>query len=140
MINNTIGDIANWQFRKNLHKMPYNRQDEVKNIIEECLETTGLRSDTARSMAADYVKTVIDNYFTSENPHADVDCFCDIVVYAIGAIMKLGYDPETALNECFKEIDERTGAYNPEEGKWVKEPAKEDAYKANYELAKRNYV
>jgi len=47
--------------------------------------------------------------------------------------MKLKYDPKQVLNECLKEINDRTGSYSSEIGKWVKEPKKENAYKANFD-------
>ena len=65
-----------------------------------------------------------------------VDAYFDICVYAIGAMMKLGYDPRKVFEEGLKEINDRTGAYDPKVGKWVKEPKKENAYKADYSRAK----
>ena len=56
----------------------------------------------------------------------------DIVVIAIGAIIKLGYDPDCIMREKLKEIISRRGSINPETGKWQKDPNQKVAYKAYY--------
>lgn len=57
----------------------------------------------------------------------------------LAAVYKKGYSPYIAMGETIKEISSRTGAYNAEVGKWIKdtsEEAKAKWYTANYELAK----
>ena len=130
---NHISAIANWQSSRNLDKMPYKHTNEIKNIIEECVEASGLLTSTqAREVSTNIVDTYILETYT---PNAAVDAYCDIIVYAVGAIMKLGYYPEIALDECIKEISDRTGSYDPAAGKLVKLPPKPAAYKADYSKA-----
>ena len=38
-----------------------------------------------------------------------VDAFTDIIVFATGAILKLGHDPIVAIEECGKEVNSRVG-------------------------------
>lgn len=71
--------------------------------------------------------------------HEAVDALCDIIVVAVGALYKLGYDPTTALAETVKEISSRRGNFNTETGKWEKD-LKQDPntlYKADYTSAER---
>jgi hypothetical protein len=67
-----------------------------------------------------------------------IDALCDIIVVATGAIHKLGYDPEKALNETVKEITSRRGSFNEDVGKWEKDLSQDPStlYKANYSNCK----
>lgn len=130
---NQILVIEDWQISRKLNIMPYVHNNEVMNIVEETLETFGLTRDEAQEIMLNILQ--FENQRETSTAEK-VDAYCDLIVYAIGAILKLGYKPTLALNECIKEISDRTGAYDPEAGKWVKEPKKPNAYIANYENAK----
>lgn len=136
-----IDRIAQWQSNRELNKMPYNHENEVTNILEELIESDGYAtSEIARELIGIFKNEEVSfrNLFGANCSDSNdaVDAYCDIIVYAVGAIMKLGYDPEHALVECCKEIEDRTGKYNPEAGKWVKSKPKPNAYKADYSRAK----
>ena len=65
-----------------------------------------------------------------------VDAYSDVIVFAVGALMKLGYDPEKALLETAKEINSRVGEMV--DGKFEKDlspEAKTNWYKADYSKA-----
>jgi hypothetical protein len=52
-----------------------------------------------------------------------------------------GYDPAVAMDETLKEINSRTGKFNPETGKWEKFKTPEAMakwYSADYNQAKIN--
>lgn len=125
--------VVKWQVDRNLDKMAYRHNDEIANIIEEVCETYCLSRFDAQAMVDKIV------FWNEGDTTADqkVDAYFDICVYAIGAMMKLGYDPIKVFNEGLKEINERTGAYDPKVGKWVKQPKKENAYKADFSKAKK---
>lgn len=74
-----------------------------------------------------------------------VDALCDIIVVAVGALNKLGYAPEFAMDETLKEIESRIQDpdqaeqwdlldYVPPGVKWLKwrEQPEDTLYKANY--------
>jgi predicted HAD superfamily Cof-like phosphohydrolase len=68
-----------------------------------------------------------------------VDALCDLIVVATGAIYKLGYDADKAMDETLKEISSRIGSINPDTGKWEKDLsvfAQKKWKKANYEGCK----
>ena len=121
--------VIKWQKDRNLDQMPYDHYDETKNIIEEVCETFELTRDEAEDIIND-IKAMSNDYIAHDNDK--VDAYFDICVYAIGAMMKLGYDPIKVFKEGLKEINERTGAYDAQVGKWVKQPKKQNAYKADY--------
>ena len=125
--------IIEWQQDRNLDKMPYDHFNESVNIFEELLETYGLKRDYASDV---FFYKVASMYDEDANNDEKVDAYFDICVYAIGAIMKLGYDPIKVFEEGLKEINDRTGSYDQKVGKWVKEPKKPNAYKADYSKAK----
>lgn len=76
--------------------------------------------------------------FVEDNEEEVVDSLCDIIVLAVGALHKLGYNPEIALEETVKEIMSRKGEFNKRTGKWEKDKNQnpESLYKACYALAK----
>lgn len=128
---NQIQQIADWQESRQLSQMPYIHINEIINIFEECVEADGqLDSTRARALASSIASSYIAQDCTDRAKA--VDAFCDIIVYSVGAIMKLQCNPMIAISECLKELADRTGSYSPTEGKWLKLPPKPDAYKADY--------
>ena len=77
--------------------------------------------------------------YANDDQYEMLDALCDIIVVATGAIYKMGYEPELALQETVKEITSRQGAFNEETGKWQKDPNQDPStlYKAYYSNAKR---
>lgn len=62
----------------------------------------------------------------------------DIAVFCFDAVLKLGYDPELALQEVAKKINSRTGEFK--DGKFRKDKSPEAQakwYTTNMEIAKR---
>ena len=126
--------VIEWQTDRNLDKMPYSHFDETLNRLEEICESWGLsRSDASKLLEQ------IDEQSDARFLNADntIDSLFDECVYAIGAMLKLGYDPIKVFEEGLKEINERTGEYDQKVGKWVKGEKKPNAYKADYSKAKR---
>lgn len=128
-----IQHIIEWQEDRNLDKMPYSHYAETLNRLEEICESWGLGREEAKELLE-----IIDEKSDARHLNADntIDSLFDECVYAIGAMLKLGYDPIRVFEEGLKEINDRTGAYDAQVGKWVKQPKKEDAYKANYVKAR----
>lgn len=58
----------------------------------------------------------------------------DIIIIAVGAIHKLGYNPSQVLNEKIKVINSRKGELNGITGKWEKDKSQDPdtLYKAIY--------
>ena len=128
-----------FQSDKQLDKQTYDWQNETANILEELLEARGynipkeqrelflkplvthIRTKTSTNSAITWIKPT---------PEDEVDAFGDIIVFAVGAIMKLGYDPEITLQEISKEINSRKGSII--KGKFQKFKPDEDGYKKPY--------
>lgn len=111
--------IKEWNKERLLHKVPFDHIREASFIIEELLESTGAYdSITARTLAENYAKEIISA--SAESKEAILDSFADIVVFAVGTMVKLGYDPARVMEEVFKEIDSRKGTVI--NGKFVKDP------------------
>jgi phosphoribosyl-ATP pyrophosphohydrolase len=74
-----------------------------------------------------------------DDTHEMVDALCDVIVVAVGGLSKLGYAPDTALQETVKEIRSRNGSFNSDTGKWEKDRNQDPStlYKADYTKAKR---
>lgn len=81
----------------------------------------------------------LEELLDAETDDERIDALCDLVVLSIGAMYKLGYNPEEAMFETLKEIHSRKGRFNSATGKWEKdksEDAKKQWYKANYDNCK----
>lgn len=127
----TLEKIIQWQKDRNLDKMPYSHYYETLNSLEEICETWGLDRDFAEGLC-----DIIAANGNIQDDKIIIDGIFDDSVYNIGKIMKLGYNPIIVFDEGLKEINERTGAYDAQVGKWVKNKPKENPYRANYSKAK----
>jgi len=114
---NPIKQIEQWQKDRLLDKQEYIPINEATNIIEELLEGMGYK--VPKEYRNDLKEEVRNSIFTLteelelkyiEPKEEDIiDSILDQIVFSIGSIMKLGYDPEYALNKCIKHINSRTG-------------------------------
>ena len=127
--------VIEWQQDRNLDKMPYDHYSETLNRLEEICESWALTREYAEQLL-NTIDDCSDKAIEKICQENTIDSLFDECVYAIGAMMKLGYDPRKVFEEGLKEINDRTGAYDPKVGKWVKEPKKPNAYKADYSKAK----
>ncbi len=129
---NLIDNIINWNKERQLLKRGFNHQREVSFIVEELLESTGkYKSVTARDRAEKIAQDICRDVDT--NPRKVVDAWADIVIFAIGAIAKLGYDPHIVMDEVMKHINSRTGKMI--DGKFVKDENVE-VYQPDFDKAK----
>lgn len=131
---NMFEKIVKWQEERGLDKDPFNHVKETSFILEELLESTGyFDSVTAREKALQYANDIVGE--TSPTPEQVVDAWADIIVFATGAIMKLGYNPSKVMDEVYQEINSRTGKMV--DGKFVKDPEAK-LYEANFKNCKRD--
>ena len=127
----SIDGIIKFQKDRLLDKQQFNFETEVLHILEELVEMLGYESLYAREKA----KTIYQHFRNYEPVEKEklVDAFADIIVFSIGSIMKLGYEPRCVLNEVSKEINSRVGSIV--DGKFIKDKspeAKSKWYKADY--------
>ncbi len=113
-----IENIINWNKQRGLIKKGFNHQKEVSFIVEELLESTGkYDSLTARTEAEKIAKQICVN--SDPDIEIKVDAFADLIIFAVGAIAKAGYDPQIVMDEVLKHINSRTGKII--DGKFVKD-------------------
>ena len=109
-----IRGIYDWNQKRGLLDN-YSRANEWKMLDEEVIEFRDAKSDDE-----------------------EVDALCDIIVVAVGAIMKKGYKVNDCMHETLREISSRVGSVD-ETGKWRKdesEKAQTNWYKADYSKCK----
>lgn len=138
-------ELIRFQTDRGLDKKSFELLNESANILEELLEATGLDVPKANRPALKnelslFVNTLVQRGIavSPDNPvisNSDrVDAFADIITFATGAILKLGYDPIKVVAECGKEINSRAGSMV--DGKFEKDlsdEAKAAWYKADYD-------
>jgi len=133
----SIKEIMRFQSERQLDKQPYDWSNEGVNIVEEMLEAKGY--DIPKDQRG-FLRGIVDyiRARTATNPaitwlrpteHDIVDAHGDQIVFNVGALMKLGYDPEKVLVEVAKEINSRKGAMVA--GKFEKDKTAK-TYKANF--------
>ncbi|MCA9360631.1 hypothetical protein H6785_01220 [Candidatus Nomurabacteria bacterium] len=111
--------IVDWNNERGLLEQGFDYTKEVSFIVEELLESTGkFDSVTARNEATRFATEMVGK--ASVDEEKVVDAFADIIVFASGAIAKLGYDPTKVMDEVYTEINSRSGELR--EGKFVKDP------------------
>lgn len=137
-----VDRVANWQEERGLSKIDFNRKDEFTNLLEEIFEAMGYKKegdkDIPRNMASHYVDAWL-MHVRSPDDEIIVDGLFYLIVYSIGAMMKLGYSPSIVFQEGLKEIDSRGGRFDHSAGKWVKEVTGNE-YKADFRKAKKEGV
>jgi hypothetical protein len=110
--------------------------DQINNWAKE----RGLLDiDWDKSAHASFIAEELSEFLRAKTDNEEIDALCDMVVFAVNAMRIKGYDPNVAMAETIKEISSRTGAFNPQTGKWEKfktEEAKALWYAANYDEAK----
>lgn len=148
-----LKEIEKFQTDRALHKKEYIPITEHINIVEELFESVGIDIPKENRLKLEQMwlqftsevtqaEVGIRKFSYAELPeHEKVDAYVDIVVFAVGAIMKQGYDPHNALIEGAKEINSRRGSMV--HGKFEKDLS-EDAqalwYKADYSTCKKEVV
>ncbi len=110
--------LVMWNKERNLLALGFNHEKEASFIVEELLESTGAYdSVSARERALAIAKDIVGE--STPEPEVALDAWADIIVFATGAIAKLGYDPSKVMDEVYKEINSRTGKMI--DGKFVKD-------------------
>lgn len=106
---------------------------EVKPLIIEPKFTADFSVDDIFVAIADFIRTDNDvapfNYYN----------FAFILKYCASVCEQYGFNFEIAMLETIKEISSRTGSYDENAKKWVKDTsdkARKKWYSANYELAR----
>jgi predicted HAD superfamily Cof-like phosphohydrolase len=136
-----IKEIMRFQSDRLLDKQPFDDLNELTNIVEEMIELWGYdvpkeqRDDLKQrwKLFIEYLISVMKLKRT--NNDGKVDALNDIIVFCIGGIMKLGYNPECTLNEVAKHINSRVGSII--NGKFEKDMSKKHLwYEVNYERCK----
>lgn len=111
------------------------------NKINDWADVRGLlNTDWDKSTHASFLAEELSEFLRSKDASGEIDALCDIIVFATNAIRIRGYDPNVAMDETLKEINSRTGALNPNTGKWEKFKTPEAMalwYSADYDKAKR---
>jgi len=136
--------ITRFQTDRGLHLKEYSALDAHANIVEELLESIGYDVDKSKrgQLKEEVVlfvkrlmhkKIAVKDVYGETTTEDKVDAYADVVVFAVGELMKLGYNPEKVLLEVGKEINSRVGTFV--NGKFEKDKSEEAVanwYKADF--------
>ncbi len=143
---NVLNELMRFQMDRKLHLNEYDWSTEATNIVEELLEAVGINDRNVALLSVGDMQLRIREkvqagLVVAPTVPDQVDAFADVIVFATGAIAKLGYDPELVLGEVAKEINSREGKII--DGKFTKDKspeAKAKWYKANFSNCKISLV
>ena len=130
-----IDKIKQWQINRGLASMPYEPKREIANIVEELFEGLGVNEDMNK-VATRVITAMITNISSDPEPTEEqvIDSWGDIIVFTIGSMLKLGYEPTKVMDEVIKEIESRGGEMGLD-SKWMKEITGNE-YKADFSKCK----
>ena len=139
---NALDEITRFQTDRKLDKKEFDWSVEATNIVEELLEAIGINDRNVALLSVGDMQLRIREktqagLVIAPTKIDQVDAFADVIVFACGALTKLGYDPEKTLFEVSKEINSREGKMI--DGKFTKDKspeAKAKWVKANFEKCK----
>lgn len=97
--------LKKWNEARGLIAKGFVHKNEARFILEEILESFGVHDKKTSKFYAESIASSASTTTTEEK----VDAFADIIVFATGAIYKLGYDTDKVMEEVFKEINSRKG-------------------------------
>ena len=129
-----LGKIVKWNNDRGLIEKGFDHKNEISFVVEELIEGhSDMESKKARKCAKfiGWIIRMVPGKIPSKEDI--VDSFADIIVFAVGAIAKLGYNPDLVMKEVQKELDDRTGSMIG--GKFVKDK-KENPVKADFSKCK----
>ena len=125
---NALNEITRFQTDRELDQKEFDWNAEATNIIEELLEAVGINDrNIAMLVVGDMQLRIRERVqaglVIAPSKIEQVDAFADVIVFACGALTKLGYDPEKTLVEVGKEINSREGSMV--NGKFTKDKSPE---------------
>jgi hypothetical protein len=140
---NVVKEIMRFQKDRLLDTQEYDWENEAQNTLEEIFEAKGwdIPKESRKrvlgpilSVSGEFLKLDPLCILHPPTEHDKVDAHCDQIVFAIGAIMKLGFNPEAALKEVALEINSRKGEIvNGKFEKYLGTNHTKNWYTANYE-------
>jgi len=134
MANTAFKEIKKWNDERGLINKGFDLKNEISFIVEELIEaSSNMESKKARKWSKWITKIILFVPGVNSIKENMVDAFADIIVFATGAIYKLGYDTDKVMIEVQNELNDRTGTLI--DGKFVKDK-KINPYKANFNICK----
>lgn len=112
-----IDDLKLWRAERGI--TGYSLETHVRCIAEELFELMHYNDEECKSNVEQFME-----YFYRKpaeiNMNTVIDASCDMTVFNTNFTEQAGYSARLAMDETILEISSRTGATNPETGKWEK--------------------
>lgn len=112
-----IDDLKLWRAERGI--TGYSLETHVRCIAEELFELMHYNDEECKANVEQFMK-----YFYRQpaeiNMNTVIDASCDMTVFNTNFTEQAGYSARLAMDETILEISSRTGATNPETGKWEK--------------------
>lgn len=136
MKNNVIDKIVLWNQKRGLDKRGFDLQKEVSYLYSEILELMGNNSLNHDQLAYEHAQKLFNQRNHNLTDDEIADGFGDIIIYCVGALLKLGYDPNRVL-EIINQANEAKSNNTNVLGKIVK-PSNFQKPNLSYAKLKKN--
>jgi hypothetical protein len=132
-MSDAIKEVERFAKDRLIDEMDYDALNYATNVIEELFEgnfvkiSKDRRAKLKERVRAFFITTIeemeleLEDYTEEEKEYETADYICDILVFSLTEVMKLGYNPECALLETAKEINSRQQDPKQKEA-WNKDP------------------
>ena len=134
-----IERISKWQIDRSLHLTGYDLDGANYRFLEEIFEMNGFPDKECKKLAsayAGYIRSERTSMGYEPSEYDIIDALNDITVFANGDNLKLGYKQEDTMVETLKEIESRSGSYDADAKKWIKQITGNE-YKADYSKCRK---
>lgn len=111
-----IDDLSIWRNERGIKG--YSHETHVRCIAEELFELMHYDNEECKTNVAEFMKLFYKPVVLDMN--TVIDASCDMTVFNTNFTEQANYSARIAMDETIKEISSRTGATNPETGKWEK--------------------
>lgn len=128
--------VRKWNKERGLLKKGFNADNEAAFIIEEVCESYGIKSKFLPRVIVAWIKYC--SLFKEVSKEQRVDAYAGVIVFAAGAIEKLGYRSDAVMSEVMTEVESRSGMLNDTSGKFEKDP-NALVYKATFSKCEKKY-
>ena len=95
----------------------------MNELIERIIEfnkTRGLLKEVNWAKEFSFIAEELSEGLRANTNNDRVDALADIIVFAVGAMKKAGYNPSIVMDEVLLHIESDTGYYDKEQQKQIK--------------------
>jgi hypothetical protein len=139
---NIFNRLKDWADSRGISKQDVSQNDWVKVRNELLTLHLSFKNMGVKGYVLNIVEelTEYSEAMLNDDINEVVDAICDVEVFSATELVKMGFDIEKSYNEVLKIIESRTGRWDDNLGKFVKDYKPETWYNADYVKNCKAYI